>query len=151
MELAEAWHAVVLLDETDVFLMARDNANLTRNALTSIFLRQLEYFQGIILLTTNRQADFDPAFKSRIHFSTVYPDLDVTSRKTIWEMFLGRCSASGDVVVNIEGDELADLTSLPLNGRQIKNVVTITHTIALRKRVSITSTGIQTALKFANL
>ncbi|KAK7705528.1 hypothetical protein SLS64_007895 [Diaporthe eres] len=46
MELAEAWHAVVLLDEADVFLIKRDDTNLTRNALTSIFLRQLEYYQG---------------------------------------------------------------------------------------------------------
>ncbi|KAJ4859741.1 ATPase family associated with various cellular activities (AAA) domain-containing protein [Trichoderma breve] len=37
MELAEAWHAVVLLDEADVFLVERDDTNLVRNAITSIF------------------------------------------------------------------------------------------------------------------
>jgi ribosome biogenesis protein Tsr3 len=36
LELAEAWRAVVLLDEADVFLAERDDENLSRNAITSI-------------------------------------------------------------------------------------------------------------------
>lgn len=50
----KAWGAVLLLDEADVFMAKRDDMSLTRNAITSIFLRQLEYYQGIMLLTTNR-------------------------------------------------------------------------------------------------
>ncbi|KAK3941752.1 P-loop containing nucleoside triphosphate hydrolase protein [Diplogelasinospora grovesii] len=68
MELAETWKAVVLLDEADVFLAERDDDSLSRNAITSIFLRHLEYYQGILLLTTNRLDSFDEAFQSRIHF-----------------------------------------------------------------------------------
>lgn len=40
-----------------------------RNATVSVFLRMLEYYKGILFLTTNRIGTFDEAFKSRIHLS----------------------------------------------------------------------------------
>jgi AAA+ superfamily predicted ATPase len=64
LELAARWRAVVLLDEADVFLAARDATSIERNAVVSVFLRELEYFPGIMLLTTNQKALIDPAFKS---------------------------------------------------------------------------------------
>ena len=42
-EVAVRWQAIVLIDEADVFLEARSLHDLTRNALVSVFLRQLEY------------------------------------------------------------------------------------------------------------
>ena len=69
LDLAHAWGAVLLLDEADVFLEARTAQDIHRNALVSIFLRLLEYFQGILFLTTNRVATFDDAFQSRIHIA----------------------------------------------------------------------------------
>lgn len=46
--------SVVLFDESDVFLEERSQADLRRNALVSIFLRTLEYYDGILVLTSNR-------------------------------------------------------------------------------------------------
>ena len=45
---------VVLFDESDVFLEERSQADLHRNALVSVFLRVLEYYDGILILTSNR-------------------------------------------------------------------------------------------------
>jgi len=64
LELAQKWRAVVLLDEADVFLTQRDTINIKRNALVSIFLRKLEYYQGILILTTNMITHCDIAFES---------------------------------------------------------------------------------------
>jgi hypothetical protein len=36
------WGAVVLIDEADVFLEKRGTVSIQRNAIVSIFLRQLE-------------------------------------------------------------------------------------------------------------
>ena len=69
LDVAHSWGAVLLLDEADVFLEARTPQDIHRNALVSIFLRLLEYFQGILFLTTNRVATFDDAFQSRIHIA----------------------------------------------------------------------------------
>lgn len=45
---------VVLLDESEVFLEERSQADLQRNALVSVFLRAMEYYDGILILTSNR-------------------------------------------------------------------------------------------------
>ncbi|RXW14743.1 hypothetical protein EST38_g11107, partial [Candolleomyces aberdarensis] len=63
LELAQRWKAVVLLDEADVFLAQRDSTDIRRNALVAIFLRKLEYYQGILILTTNLITHCDAAFE----------------------------------------------------------------------------------------
>ena len=63
LEISRRWGCVLLIDEADVFLSVRGQ-DLARDTLVSIFLRQLEYFRGILILTTNRQAEIDPAFAS---------------------------------------------------------------------------------------
>ncbi|KAG9735490.1 P-loop containing nucleoside triphosphate hydrolase protein, partial [Aureobasidium melanogenum] len=68
----------------------RSRHEVERNKLVSIFLRVLEYHEGIMFLTTNRVSTFDPAFQSRIHISIDYPELSPDSRRKIWENFLGR-------------------------------------------------------------
>ena len=65
MELATIWKAVLLINEADVFMAQRTNVNLEGNAVTSVFLRQMEYYPGILILTTNRGASLDPAFQSK--------------------------------------------------------------------------------------
>jgi hypothetical protein len=40
--LAPVWDAVVLIDEADVFLEQRSTADIERNAMVSVFLRQIE-------------------------------------------------------------------------------------------------------------
>ncbi|KAK6064498.1 AAA family ATPase [Seiridium cupressi] len=64
LEMARRWGCVLLIDEADVFLHKRNIGNLERNALVSLFLRRLEYFEGIMILTTNRDKDMDEAFTS---------------------------------------------------------------------------------------
>lgn len=59
LELAKTFNAVLLLDEADIFLEQRAPNDLVRNALVGIFLRMLEYYQGVMFLTTNRVATFD--------------------------------------------------------------------------------------------
>ncbi|OAF56284.1 hypothetical protein VC83_06846 [Pseudogymnoascus destructans] len=52
-EVAEKWKALLLLDEADDFLCKRSHDS-NHNSLVSVFLRKLEYYKGIMLLTTNR-------------------------------------------------------------------------------------------------
>lgn len=65
MNLCAHWQAVLLLDEADVFLAKRNIYDLERNAIVSVFLRELEYYPGIMILTTNQPEIIDAAFQSR--------------------------------------------------------------------------------------
>lgn len=53
-----------------------------------MFLRKIEYFQGVLFLTTNRKQDFDEAFKSRIHVTISYGDLSDEAQSMIWERLI---------------------------------------------------------------
>lgn len=50
-EYAVSWKAILLLDEADIFLQERNMNDLKRNALVTIFLRELEYFDGILFVS----------------------------------------------------------------------------------------------------
>ncbi|KAJ5202685.1 hypothetical protein N7449_004764 [Penicillium cf. viridicatum] len=129
LKLIPKWGAVLLLDEADVFMEARDSTNLDRNELVSIFLRMIEYYEGILFLTTNRTQNIDPAFESRIHLSLAYKELDTESRRQVWTQFLNRSS-------NIEAftdEQLDQVAESQLNGRQIKNVIKTANLLAWSK------------------
>lgn len=70
---AMRWGAIILLDEADVYIRRRDN-DLEHNAIVAEFLRTLEYFNGLLFMTTNRIGDVDDAILSRciatIHYET---------------------------------------------------------------------------------
>lgn len=133
-QLAHKWGCVLLLDEADVFLQKRSREDLARNAIVSVFLRVLEYYSGILFLTTNRVGAFDQAFRSRIHMSLFYPRLDENKTIKIWEMNLARARETwGDKLSIEESDqkEILDFASKHFrdlqksktvwNGRQIRN------------------------------
>ncbi|KAK0487643.1 P-loop containing nucleoside triphosphate hydrolase protein [Armillaria novae-zelandiae] len=143
LELAHRWDAVLLLDEAEVFLQERSTQDVTRNALVSIFLRQLEYYQGILILTTNLASQCDKALESRIHFCIYYPDLDYNARLRIWEMFL--LKGSLDPARGLSDFNLDRLAQLQLNGRQIKNVVANAQSIALEYKAPLSMEHIETS------
>ncbi|KDQ08103.1 hypothetical protein BOTBODRAFT_139298 [Botryobasidium botryosum FD-172 SS1] len=129
-DVAQSWGAVVLIDEADVFMEARSLDNLHRNALVAVFLRQLEYYQGILFLTTNRVKAFDEAFESRIHVALRYKELDEDARASIWKAFLERARIADQVTK----EDLARLASRDINGRQIKNAVRTAQALAINKK-----------------
>lgn len=150
-ELAETWKAVVLLDEADVFLAERKDDNISRNAITSIFLRHLEYYRGILLLTTNRLDSFDPAFQSRIHFSFEYADLDAQARRSIWQKFVEKAKATTSVEILLQEDDITKLAELDLNGRQIKNIMSMAQAVASQKQQPINLNSVRLAEGFATV
>jgi SpoVK/Ycf46/Vps4 family AAA+-type ATPase len=130
LDLASTWKAVLLIDEADVFLERRSLHDMERNSLVSIFLRTLEYYSGILFMTTNRVRTFDDAFKSRIHVPLKYEELPASSRVKIWKNFLN--NVEGGVDIDENGyEKLADGR---LNGRQIKNVVRTAKSLAAHKK-----------------
>jgi hypothetical protein len=88
--LAQKWDCILLLDEADVFLSERTPTALERNALVSVFLRELEYYDGILFLTTNLPGSIDEAFRSRIHISLYYPHLNEKTALAIWKVNINR-------------------------------------------------------------
>ncbi|KAF7556377.1 hypothetical protein G7Z17_g1416 [Cylindrodendrum hubeiense] len=130
--LASKWGCILLLDEADVFLAERTKEDFQRNGLVAAFLRVLEYYAGILFLTTNRVGDFDEAFTSRIHISLYYPELNPEKTVEVFKLNLEMIKerfARRNRRIKIEEMEIGGFatehyTKHPLarwNGRQIRN------------------------------
>ena len=66
-----------------MFLEKRAPRDIHRNSVVSVFLRTIEYYQGIMLLTINRVTEFDPAALSRIHLKVKYDDLKSKAKSEV--------------------------------------------------------------------
>ncbi|KAH8589629.1 P-loop containing nucleoside triphosphate hydrolase protein [Bisporella sp. PMI_857] len=123
--LCTRWHAILFIHEADLFLEKRDSSSdPSRNALLSVFLRVLEYYQGILILATNHSKFIDEAIISRVQLAIRYDDLDDQQIQTIFKHFLDGLKAS--MIKNrMEIDHFIDEKGhhYGLNGRQIRNTV----------------------------
>lgn len=125
LEMATVWGAVVLIDEADIFLEARqDSADIHRNAMVAIFLRMLEYHQGLLYLTTNRVKSFDPAFFSRISVAIRYDEFTDVERLKVWNNLFAFAK------IDTSQLDIERLSKHDINGRQIKNAIRIGQSIA---------------------
>ncbi|EUC42158.1 hypothetical protein COCMIDRAFT_39758 [Bipolaris oryzae ATCC 44560] len=149
MEITHSWGAILLLDEADVFLEARQPNDLHRNSLVSVFLRLTEYYQGILFLTTNRVETFDEAFQSRIHMGIRYEELTARARREIWQQHVGRVErmkGSQGMKAFTEAD-FDMLSQRVLNGRQIKNTVKTSQAIAVAEQSAFSMEHVKRVLE----
>ncbi|MCJ1325771.1 hypothetical protein MMC10_002434 [Thelotrema lepadinum] len=126
--LATSWDVVLLIDEADVFMERRESSGLMRNGLVAAFLRALEYYNGILFLTTNRVGAFDDAFASRVHVQLYYRELNEEQRQQVWQTFIHKLARErGDYIrVNIDAKEYirsAQVRAVKWNGREIRNAI----------------------------
>jgi SpoVK/Ycf46/Vps4 family AAA+-type ATPase len=123
LDVAVIWDAVLLLDEADIFLEERDEHNIARNAMVGVFLRLLEYHNGVLFLTTNRVKKIDPAFYSRISVALHYRAEG--KHLKVWNNLL---DAAG-----LDASWAIELSTFDINGRQIKNSIRMAQTLARSK------------------
>ncbi|KAK8071924.1 ATPase [Apiospora saccharicola] len=146
LQLGERYGAMVLLDEADVYLEARRARDLARNGLVSVFLRALEYYRGVLFLTTNRVRSFDAAFTSRIHVALHYRALTDADRQKAWVNSFERLErdSAGRVHVSVATREYAyeaqEVRALAWNGREIRNA--LQTAVALAETEALESHGV---------
>ncbi|KAI1365561.1 P-loop containing nucleoside triphosphate hydrolase protein [Xylaria arbuscula] len=125
-KLCEEWDAILLLDEADALLRSR-RQDSTCEDLCCVLLATLEYYSGIIFLTTNLSEDMDDAIVSRLDIHLEYPSLDFDTRRILWENFL--LSFKNDPCdnerpeVSVTPEDIESLALWRVNGRDINHAV----------------------------
>ncbi|MHB0990813.1 MAG: AAA family ATPase [Burkholderiales bacterium] len=128
---AQRWGAVMLIDEADVYIKRRDD-NIAMNAVVGVFLRVLEYFNGLLFLTTNRVDDIDEAIVSRcIALIKFYPPQSDARRK-LWQVMTEQFALNVDAALI---DELVDMFPTA-TGRDIKGLAKLTAKFCRHKQVA---------------
>ena len=137
--LSQDWNCVLLIERAEFFLEARSKTETTRNSCVKAFLRALEHHTGILFLTTSKKFTFDDAFKSRIHMSLYYAQLEQESTFKIWQMILNRISRGNQIDVDVKAIERyaenhinarVDSKKAPWTGKQIKDAFRIATAVA---------------------
>lgn len=127
---AQRWGAVMLIDEADVYIKRRDD-NIAMNAVVGVFLRVLEYFNGLLFLTTNRVDDIDEAIVSRCIAMIRYAAPDHAARRRIWQVMLEQFG------LNVDEPLLDELVALfpKASGRDIKGLAKLTAKYCSQKQI----------------
>lgn len=117
-ERAKRWDAVLLLDEADVFVLER-GVEMEQNAVVAEFLRTLEYYDGLLFLTTNRVHGVDEAILARCAAVIDYNLPTPEDARKIWQLL-----ADGHDVALADGllDELVRIFP-SITPRDIKMVL----------------------------
>lgn len=112
------WNAVLLLDEADVYINAR-NANIVHNAIVAAFLRVLERHDTTIFMTCNYLDAVDDAVASRCLARIKFEKPNVDDQRQIWHIMndlndTGLSDEEIDAIVAEHND---------LTGRDIKQLL----------------------------
>jgi len=130
---AQRWGAVMLIDEADVYIRRR-NDDLSSNAVVGVFLRVLEYFNGLLFLTTNRIDDIDEAIISRCIALIRYYPPQRADRVKIWQVMTEQFGlAVAPELIEELADAFPDAT-----GREIKGLTKLAAKFCQQKRVAAT-------------
>ena len=136
-DLCVPWQALVLIDEAEMLLETRRGNDLVRNAMVCVMLRLIEYYPGILFLTTNSGIDdLDPAIVSRLTCALAYQSLDEDGLFDIWKATLGRVA---NVAVQVSDAELRQLSKdfRSMNGRQVKTAVQLATALCSYEKNSL--------------
>jgi hypothetical protein len=129
---AVRWDAILLLDEADVYIRCRDN-DLEHNAIVAEFLRTLEYFNGLLFMTTNRIDDVDDAILSRCIATIQYETPPRTDAIRLWKLLAQQFGA------DLTDDLIEALTiAYPkASGRDIKELLKLTTRYCSAKQIPL--------------
>jgi hypothetical protein len=133
--LASRWSAILHVENADFLFEKRERDNpgtLGMNPLRSAFLREVVYFDSVMIMTTSRIGWADEEVLQIIHLPIYFQKLDEMMRRKVWQMMLRQCVDEDDIVVQDDTREMVDEESskLPLNAKQIRNCLVVAVALA---------------------
>ncbi len=143
---ANRWNAILLIDEADVYVHERGN-DLIQNAVVGVFLRVLEYYRGILFMTSNRDTIMDDAIMSRATAHIKYNIPTTSDAKKIWRML------SEQFKIKINEEEVGRCVNefSVASGRDIKSLLKLAKLMANRKKVPVDFKLIKYVSKFIDI
>lgn len=139
---AENWGAILLIDEADVFVHSR-GTDIRQNAIVGVFLRLLEYYRGVLFMTTNRGTEIDDAIISRLTARFHYAKPTKEEQQKIWRILLDQ-----NEVKMMHSDIIEVTNKLDLSGRDIKNILKLAVVASQRGDKHITPKLIEYVASF---
>lgn len=96
----------------------------------------MEYYEGILILTTNRIKTFDVAVQSRVHLAIRYQDLTVEDRRKVFRTFYNQLTSENCSELRAIKEYIDDFDE-ELNGRQVRNVFSSAMALARERNEKV--------------
>lgn len=140
---AQRWNAILQLDEADVYVHTR-GSDLQQNAIVGVFLRVLEYFGGVLFLTTNRSELVDDAIASRCIARLDYKVPTPEDQHKIWVALsqVSGITLPEKVIAEVVKDNPAR------SGRDVKNLLKLASLVSASRKKPITADSIKFVEQF---
>ena len=108
---------ILFLDECDSLICQRDDVGIIIGSEINTLLTEIEQFDGVLILATNRISRLDEALERRISLIIEFTEPDFEQRQEIWEKLLPKKMPLAKEV------SLEKLAEYKLTGGQIKNAI----------------------------
>ena len=112
--------AILMFDEADALFGKRTEVKSSNdryaNLETNYLLQRIETFEGIVLLTTNRETSIDEAFRRRLRFRIEFRTPEVDERELLWRSMI---PPSAPLAHGVDFRKLAE--RFAMTGGYIKN------------------------------
>ncbi len=146
LERATRWKAILLIDEADVYIHER-GSDVNQNAIVGVFLRLLEYYNGILFMNTNREEVIDDAILSRATAHIHYSKPTSMAAMRIWKILADRFG------VKMDDDMLAHCMKEwgGVSGRTMRQILRLARMIAEREKCETTVDHLSFAASFQGL
>jgi AAA+ superfamily predicted ATPase len=143
LQRAERWGAILLIDEADVYIHER-GTDIGQNAIVGVFLRVLEYYRGVLFMTTNRGTTVDDAIISRTTARFLYETPSEADQKQLWRVLADQNK------VELTDEEIDKIyANQPnLSGRDIKNLLKLAMVAAVSLGHKVTPRTIRFVSQF---
>lgn len=133
-----------------------------------MFLRKVEYFNGILFLTTNRIGKLDPALSSRIHLILQYKRLNLDQIEAIFRVNIQRLKEAEKQQHETSGEPRLFVIEQEImrfavehrnkhpkgkgawNGRQIRNVFVVASSLARHEAKQVNDETFQPQLRYSH-
>jgi replication-associated recombination protein RarA len=142
---AERWKAILLIDEADVYVYER-GTDIQQNAIVGVFLRILEYYRGILFMTSNRGTIIDDAIMARATAWIQYRLPDAEKLAMTWRVLADQFK------MKLSEEDIAVLVKMPefahISGRSVKSLLKLTRLVAAQKDKPVTPAVIKYVSQF---
>lgn len=114
---AKKGNKVLFIDECDSLISNRAQLGMILASEINTLLTEIEKFEGVLILASNRIKDMDPALERRIALIVEFPNPNLEQRISIWKQLIPKKMPLHEDV------KIEKLAEHPLTGGLIKNVV----------------------------
>jgi ATP-dependent 26S proteasome regulatory subunit len=144
---AKTSNSILLFDEADSLFGKRTDVKSSNDKFSnneiSFLLQQMEEYNGVSILTTNKFNNFDDAFRRRIKFVVNFPAPSVEMRRLLWERVFPQ---KAPLCSDFDASNLAE--KFELNGSSIKSIAILAAYSAAGKNEEITMHLILDAVRY---